>query len=96
MSFSPTAVLLMRLLGPALTRAVLTRLLRDEIRGGDIAGTLTGSLNIPGLVEQLGGDYAQARQAQRFFEEIGDKAAAGVARTFERDYGHQLAHGWTG
>jgi Leucine-rich repeat (LRR) protein/energy-coupling factor transporter ATP-binding protein EcfA2 len=75
----------MRLLGPALTRAVLTRLLRDEIRGGDIAGTLTGSLNIPGLVEQLGGDYAQARQAQRFFEEIGDKAAAGVARIFEQE-----------
>jgi energy-coupling factor transporter ATP-binding protein EcfA2 len=83
MTFSPTASLLMKLLGPALIRAILTVVFRDEVTGSDMAETLTDSLDIPRLVEQLGGDYAQGRTANRFFEEIGDKAAASTARIFE-------------
>jgi Leucine-rich repeat (LRR) protein/energy-coupling factor transporter ATP-binding protein EcfA2 len=73
----------MKLLGPALIRAILTVVFRDEVTGSDMAETLTDSLNIPRLVEQLGGDYAQARTANRFFEDIGDKAAASIGRIFE-------------
>jgi energy-coupling factor transporter ATP-binding protein EcfA2 len=82
---TPAALLLMRLLGPALTRALITRLLRDAITGSDMAETLTDSLNIPGLVAQWGGDYRAQKDAERFFERIGEDAAAGVARVFESE-----------
>ncbi len=47
MTFSPTASLLMKLLGPALIRAILTRVFRDEVTGSDMAETLTDSLASP-------------------------------------------------
>jgi hypothetical protein len=83
MTFSPTGSMLMKLLGPALIRAILTVVFRDEVTGSDMAETLTDSQDIPRLVEQLGGDYAQGRTADRFFEKIGDGAAASIGRIFE-------------
>ena len=74
---------LIKYLGPTLTRAVFTRLFRDEITGSDLAETLTESLDVAGLAAKwLGDDIVAQRQASRFFEEMGDQAATSLAHLF--------------
>ncbi|MBK8904093.1 MAG: NACHT domain-containing protein [Anaerolineaceae bacterium] len=74
---------LIKYLGPTLTRAVFTRLFRDEITGSDLAETLAESLDVGGLAEKwLGSDVVAQRQAVRFFDEMGDQAATSLAHLF--------------
>ena len=78
------STLLLKLLGPPLTRAILTIVFRDEISGGDMAETLTDSLDIPGFIGRLTDNNARAqRNGDYLFRSVGEETAEALTAVFE-------------
>jgi Leucine-rich repeat (LRR) protein/energy-coupling factor transporter ATP-binding protein EcfA2 len=78
------AIILVKILGPVLARALFAKALHAELTGADVAETLSDSIDIPGWIERLtDGNYRASRNGADFFKRLGEDTAERLSVVFE-------------